>query len=194
MTWLLCDYGEVLALAPSAEDRAELEAAAGAAGPPLWAAYWEHRSAYDRGDLDAGAYWSSVLDADLERGALCRLVERDVGMWTRPNRPCLEAATRAGRRGLRLAVLSNAPHELADACDRLPWLAGFSPRLFSCRLAATKPDPAAYVAALDALGAAPGEVVFLDDRPANVEAARAGGLRAQVFTRPSQIDGLAPGP
>jgi len=48
VTWLLCDYGEVLALAPSAADRDALESAARAGGPGFWAPNWEHRPGYER--------------------------------------------------------------------------------------------------------------------------------------------------
>ncbi len=85
----------------------------------------------------------------------------------------MAAAERAGHRGLRLAILSNAPAEVADEIDEAPWLAAFSRRFFSCRLKAVKPEAAAYRAVLDALGAEPGEVVFFDDRPANVAGAAA---------------------
>ncbi|HEX3960104.1 MAG TPA: HAD family phosphatase, partial [Trebonia sp.] len=61
MTWLLCDYGEVLALAPSAADRDALEWEAGTGGPGFWAGYWRHRPAYDRADIDTARYWTRVL-------------------------------------------------------------------------------------------------------------------------------------
>src|SRR6201999_3412235 len=63
VTWLLCDYGEVLCLAPSIVDRAALMAAAdwkGAEGD-FWQAYWADRPAYDRADLSVEEYWTRVL-------------------------------------------------------------------------------------------------------------------------------------
>ena len=47
---------------------------------------------------------------------------------------------------------------------------------------------AIYLATLEALHADPSDIVFLDDRPANVEAARKIGMHAEVFTDPAQID------
>ncbi len=44
-----------------------------------------------------------------------------------------------------------------------------------------KPDPRAYAAAVEALGVAPGEIVFVDDQPANVAGAREAGLVAVWF-------------
>ena len=44
-----------------------------------------------------------------------------------------------------------------------------------------KPDPAIYALALARFGLAPGDGVFIDDRPDNVAAADAAGLIGHVF-------------
>ena len=187
MTWLLCDYGEVLCLPQPAASKAAIEQAAGCPVDRLWPAYWEHRAAYDRGDLSAADYWSLVLGSPPAAPRLRELVELDLASWLHPDRASLEAAARAAERGLRLAILSNAPVEVADAIDRQGWLAGFDPRLFSCRLRTVKPERAIYERVVGLLDA----IVFLDDRPANVAAALAAGLRAEVFTGAAQIDAVA---
>ncbi|MCW3846250.1 HAD family phosphatase [Sphingomonas sp. LB-2] len=45
-----------------------------------------------------------------------------------------------------------------------------------------KPDPAIYALALERFGLAPGEAVFIDDVPANAEAATRAGIRGIHFT------------
>lgn len=50
--------------------------------------------------------------------------------------------------------------------------------LISAELGVEKPDARAYLAALQALKVLPGECVFVDDRPENVEGARAVGMAA----------------
>ena len=191
VTWLLCDYGEVLSLPQPADDRARVEAAAGRGGEGFWADYWGYRPDYDRGDLSVRGYWATVAGRDLDDGDLGRLVVADVASWLHPDIRALAGAGRAARRGLRLALLSNAPTEVASAIDASAWISGFMPRLFSCRLGAVKPEPAAFEATLDALGAPPGEVVFLDDRPANVDAARQLGIRAELYRSPAQFDAVS---
>jgi putative hydrolase of the HAD superfamily len=49
-----------------------------------------------------------------------------------------------------------------------------------------KPDPRIYAIASERLGIPPTEIVFLDDAPANVDAARACGLQAVLFTSTPQ--------
>lgn len=190
MTWLLCDYGEVLCLTPPAPARAALEVVAGRDGPEFWEAYWAHRPGYDRADTAVGDYWTAVLGVRPTADHLETLITYDTAIWLYPNADTLAATARAAARGLRLAVFSNAPLEQAAVFDRLDWLASFSPRLFSSRLRTVKPEPAAYDAVLAILGVAADEVVFLDDRPANVVAARQRGLRAEVFTDPAQVDAI----
>jgi len=192
VTWLLCDYGEVLSQVQPAGERAALVAASGLGELAFWHAYLAHRPAYDRADISVEEYWVAVLGGSATPRQVRALTALDVGSWLHANPAAMESATRAGRRGYRLAILSNAPIEVADAIDRAPWLAGFQPRVFSCRLRLSKPDPAVYHEVLDELAAEPEEIVFFDDRPENVAAAKAVRIHAHLFTDASQLDQLPP--
>ena len=191
-TWLLCDYGEVLSHAPSEDDRAELADLAGAARELFWSDYWSSRTDYDRGALSNQEYWDVVLGHPVEPDLLLRLMELDARMWSRPRESSLRAAHGAAAHGLRLAILSNAPAALADAFDRLDWLSPFSPRLFSGHLGVVKPDPRIYRTALEVLGAPASRVIFVDDRPENVAAARALGIDGRVFEGAATLADIAP--
>jgi putative hydrolase of the HAD superfamily len=195
VTWLLCDYGEVLSEPPTESDRAELAALAkwDPTRGDFWEAYWIERTAYDRADLTADRYWSRLLGHSPTLSQLERLTHRDTAGWLHPNHQSLAAAQRARRRGLHLAILSNAPIEVAKGIDGAPWLAPFTRRFFSCDLRAVKPEPAAYRAVLAGLAARPGDVVFFDDRPANVAAAAEMGIDARLFEDPAQFDEVATG-
>jgi putative hydrolase of the HAD superfamily len=84
-------------------------------------------------------------------------------------------------------LLSNIPEELAvDFEARHPWFDVFSVRGYSSRIGAAKPDPATFRWMLDRLGAEPGDTAFIDDRPENVAAAAALGIRAVHFSTPPQ--------
>lgn len=192
MKRLICDYGEVLCTAPPAEDRTRLEEATGWSGPAeeFWAAYWRERPSYDRADVTAAQYWEAVLGRRLEEGRLAEVTAADTAGWLHPNVRSLEAAERLASKGVALALFSNAPVEVAAGIDAAPWLDAFSRRFFSCALRAVKPEPAAYEAVLADLGARPGEVVFVDDRPANVAGAEAAGITAVLFEGPGTFDSL----
>ena len=192
MTWLICDYGEVLSLAPPAEDRAALEAAAGwrETSDTFWSSYWTQRRSYDRGDVSAGAYWEAVLDRSVTEGELSRLIAADVAGWMHPNVRSVEAVRSLRDRGLQLALFSNAPVEVAAGIAAASWMAPFSRMFFSCDLRAVKPEPAAYRAVLDGLHVTARDVVFVDDRPANIAGAEAMGIPAVLFEGADQLAAL----
>ena len=187
--WLLLDYGQVLSTAPPDDEWGELRKAAGPVGsdPARFdAVYWEHRGPYDRADLTVEEYWAIVAPT----GDLDEMRRLDVAIWLHPHRPSVDAAHRAGRQGWRLAILSNAPVEVAQGIDRLDWIQPFEHRFYSCDLKAIKPDPTVYLEVLHRLGAAPADVVFFDDRPDNVAAAAALGIDARHFTEAAQLDAV----
>ncbi len=62
----------------------------------------------------------------------------------------------------------------------------FDAMTISAEAGVMKPDARIYRIALEKLGVAPAESVFLDDFPDNVEGARAVGMAAIRFTRPEQ--------
>lgn len=192
--WMLFDYAGVLSLPQSAPARAALEAAAMVDPDRFWAAFWQQRQPYDAGAVTAAQYWSSVAalaGADWSAGQMAELTGLDVASWLRPNTAVVGLLDRLRAGGYRLAVLSNAPVELADAASVLAWLAPFEHLFFSCHLRLTKPDPRCYRATLDRLQAEPDEVLFVDDREENVAAAVAIGLPAIQFTGQATVARIA---
>jgi putative hydrolase of the HAD superfamily len=190
MAWLVCDYGGVLSLDQPDAARALLAEGRAMAETEFWNRYWLHRPAYDRAELGAPEYWALVLGAPPSASKCDELVTADVASWSHPNLDAVAAALRTTSRGFRLALLSNAPIEVARGIERLPWLAPFEPRFFSCDLGAIKPDPAIYLSVIRALGGNASALVFVDDREDNVAAATRLGIQAHQFTTASQFDNL----
>ena len=83
----------------------------------------------------------------------------------------------AGR--IPVGILSNTsdPH-WQEALRLLPELGLAKWHFLSYRMRLIKPDAAMFRAVLDQLGEAPETVLYFDDHPANVEAARALGIQA----------------
>ncbi|NHC46320.1 HAD-IA family hydrolase [Motilibacter aurantiacus] len=183
-TTLLLDYGAVISFVQTEEDLRGLEAVVPQVPPAaLWEAYWAHRLDYDLG-LDDAAYWAAVLGRPATGDELAELVRRDVDSWLHVNQAVAGALPGLRARGVRLGLLSNAPAAIARRLEEQPWTQALHAMTFSCDIPAAKPDPAAYTAALDALGAAAEDVVFVDDRAENVEGARALGITAVHFVEP----------
>jgi putative hydrolase of the HAD superfamily len=191
ITHLLVDYGEVLSGPHTPAARAELSRLTGLPADELDGRYWEHRPAYDRGQASA-AYWTTVLQRPVVEGdpLLATLIEVDVDGWLTLNEETLAVLRGAERRHLRLALLSNAPHPLADRLDRCDWAGLFTWRFYSARLGVMKPEPRAFREALGRIGAPPEQTLFIDDRPANTQAAAELGLRTMTFTSAAALGEL----
>jgi glucose-1-phosphatase len=83
---------------------------------------------------------------------------------------------------VRVAMLSNTNElHFHSLRDRFPVVRRFATTVLSYEVGAMKPAPAIYVAAMEATGSRPHECFFTDDRPENVEGARALGIHAEVF-------------
>ena len=85
-------------------------------------------------------------------------------------------------RGLRVLYLSNysrfVMETMPEALAFLPWTDG---GVFSCQEHLVKPDAAIYRVLLERWGLEPARCVFLDDTQANVDTARALGIKAIRF-------------
>ena len=95
-------------------------------------------------------------------------------------------------RGLRprftTALLSNAWNTLrAYMQDTWGIADAFHHLVISAEVGMMKPDPRIYRLALERVGVAPEEAVFIDDFPENIDAARAVGLQAIHFRTADQV-------
>lgn len=149
--------------------------------------YWAARADYDRGDA-AADYWHNVVGRPVTGTELVTLRRLDLEGWTHLDFDTITVLKEAHRRGARLTLLSNAPHDLADEVARFPALAGmFSLLLFSAQLGMIKPAESIYTTALALTETTPDETLFIDDRVENLTAAAALGIRTHQFTSAANL-------
>lgn len=175
------DLGEVLV--PSGGVIPRLAGELGVTVDEFVPAYWSGRAAFDLGG-SAEEYWTGVLAAlgrAPEPGLLAWLTEADSVKWSTLPRVSADLLAHLQSRRERLGVLSNAPGPLAAAVRAAQWSAGIAHLVFSAEVALVKPDPEIYAHADSVYGTEPGDVVFFDDKPENVEAARTHGWDAHVW-------------
>jgi putative hydrolase of the HAD superfamily len=179
---VLFDFGLVLSGPPDPSARRRMEQILNTTHPELRTAYWRYRNDYDLGILTGTRFWHSVADDlghPLTDGDLAQLLEADVDLWTQPNQPLIDWAGALQSAGTLTGILSNMGDAMeAGIADRLPWVANFPTRIFSHRLGVAKPDQRIYRHAIAAVGIPSHEMLFLDDRIENVEAARAIGINS----------------
>jgi putative hydrolase of the HAD superfamily len=88
----------------------------------------------------------------------------------------------------RLAVLSNTdPLHVAHMERTYDFLGYFPVHVYSCQVAASKPNPLVYKQALSACKVRAGEAIYIDDVPDYVQAAERLGMMGIVFQGPDQL-------
>ncbi len=92
------------------------------------------------------------------------------------------------QRGLLTAIVSNMGDTVHEHMVReLDWLSRFDVLVWSYQLRVAKPDPAIYLYALQRLGTAAADTLFIDDRTENVDAAIALGMKGLIFSTSAQL-------
>ncbi|WP_372700071.1 HAD family hydrolase [Arthrobacter sp. JSM 101049] len=177
--WYLFDYGMVISDAPAAADWDRLHEATGRPMDDAGSTYWAHRHAFDAGSLESTGYWAAVLDRAVEAAEAERLDRLDARLWSRLNPRTVEVLQALQARGSHLALLSNMPVRMSEIFTaEATWSAFFERLFFSGPLGLGKPDRRIYEHVLRELGVDGSDVVFIDDKSENIEAARELGLRA----------------
>ena len=186
------DYGMVLTGPQDPEAHAALMRITGLPLDRFESLYWADRHAYDEGKLTGLAFWQKFLrQAGLppDQKRVEELNQWDARMWTTQNPAMLAWQQQLKQRGLLTAILSNMGDNVLENMERtFDWLPRFDVLVWSYQVRMAKPAPAIYRLVLKRLGTRPEETLFLDDRPVNVEAARALGMLAFDF---STVDRLS---
>lgn len=188
---VIFDYGGVLAHHQTEEDAAYLAKTAGVDPARFLELYWADRLAYDRGDVTGPDYWRRLGEAGgqtLDDETIQALIAYDARSWMNFIGPMYEFAAELQARATRVAVLSNMPRDLGEAIRSHGFgFAGFDHVTLSYEVRAAKPEPPIYEDCLKGIGTAAPETLFLDDRIANIEGAKALGIEGLLFTTPDQM-------
>ncbi len=94
------------------------------------------------------------------------------------DRPLFDWFAGLRARGLRTGILSNSGPGAREAERRYGFETVTDDIVYSHEVGLKKPDPAVYALTASRLGVRPDEIAFLDDVPANVDAARTAGWQA----------------
>ncbi|TVP72464.1 MAG: HAD family phosphatase [Nitriliruptor sp.] len=182
---VLCDLGGVVIRIDPDRIRRRWAARSPLPASEVHAAYPDAAyEAFERDELSAGEYLAHVRERLQLQGDDDELAADFNDLYLGADAAVVDLLWRLRHRGVRLIALTNS-----NRLHHQVWSRRFSAELgvfetihCSHDLRARKPERAAFERVLDAHGLAPSATVFVDDLPANVEAARALGLQGLVFT------------
>jgi putative hydrolase of the HAD superfamily len=179
---VLFDYGMVLSAGPDPAAWQHMLQITGFSEETLQKGYWAFRHDYDRGDLNGLEYWARVAESGqttFTSEQIGHLVEADIALWTRLNEPMLDWAQRLQRAGIRTGILSNIGDAMTEGLlKKFEWICGFDHCVWSYQLRLAKPEEAIYKAAAKGLDTPPANILFIDDKAENIEAALHAGMHA----------------
>jgi putative hydrolase of the HAD superfamily len=183
---VLFDYGMVLSGPPDPAAWARILSISGLTEDTLHQGYWAHRHAYDRGDLNAESFWHKTAAGGgilLTATQLTQLIDADADLWSQINHPMLDWVQRIQRAGIRTGILSNMGNAMETGLRaRHPWIEAFDHHTWSHALNIAKPELAIYRHAAEGLATPPANILFIDDKAENIEAAHAAGMQAIQYS------------
>lgn len=189
---VIFDYGNVLCHEHLDSDLEEMAKVIGVDVQTFKDAYWHYRLDYDAGKSFDSHYYQMVAAkcavASITAEQIKQCIDFDNAGWSRPNQTMVDWAHRLRAHGTKIAILSNMPQDFRDFFPTCTWLPDFDHATYSCELKSVKPAYEIYHHSLNGLGVAPENVLFIDDRLANIEAARELGWQGFVFTTAEDLD------
>jgi putative hydrolase of the HAD superfamily len=188
---VILDFGEVLCHLPTPEAIDRLARMFQMDSQSFFPIYLESRGPYDRGDLLPGEYWEKFaarLGVHLDANAIARARQIDLELWSQINEAMIRWLQQIHSAGFKTAILSNMPSDMVSHLrNNFAWINHFDHHIFSAEVRSIKPEPAIYQHCIEVLGVQPSEALFIDDRDANLEQARAVGIRSIRFQSVEQL-------
>jgi putative hydrolase of the HAD superfamily len=180
---VLFDYGMVLSGPPDPAAWARMRGIASLSEEQFHNGYWNHRHAYDRGDITAESFWTRAAAPVLTPDQLTALIAADVDYWSTLNPPMIAWARSLQQARIPTGILSNMPDPMETGLRaRHRWIDDFPHQTWSHALKLAKPEPEIYRHAIQGLHTPSENILFLDDKHENIAAAEALGMQAIQYT------------
>ncbi|MBB5232927.1 HAD family hydrolase [Deinococcus budaensis] len=153
-------------------------------------AWWDLRT-----EEDEAAFWTAYAGALAGRLGLdmahtpALMAAFPYERYLKPVAGAREVLEALRARGLQIGVLSNTLPSIGRTLEAVGLADLVDVAVASCTVGAHKPEARAFQATLERLGLPAGAVLFVDDRPENVEAARALGMPAALIDHTGRTPG-----
>lgn len=141
---------------------------------------------YESGAVNRREFFEQIRNAIGFQGGLAEFGGYFADIFTEiPPMIVLHAELR--RRGFKTYIFSNTNDLAIEHVERnFPFFKNFDGYIYSCEVGAMKPDAKIYAAMEKLCGRGGVDIIYLDDRPENVQAGLARGWRAILHETPEQ--------
>ena len=188
---IILDYGLVLCRAPKEATIDQISKMFGIDNKTFWLLYEMNRGVYDRGELSGTEYWQKFGDntgTKLDERKIQWLRQCDIEMWSHLEERLFTWVDELRVTGYKTCILSNLNKEFATHMRTSnDWIRRFDFQVFSAEFGRIKPEPEIYRHCLELLECMPEEAMFIDDREANLVAARKEGILSLLFRSTEQL-------
>lgn len=182
---VIFDYGEVITFPQDTKAIDRIAQVAGVQRNKFESLLWALRPEFDRGTINAREYYNKILSrfaVSIDDEIIDKMIEIDFDSWKNINGQTVALMEDVKKAGYILGILSNMPHEfLAWARKNIPVFSLAQISLFSCEVNLVKPEVGIYKKLLSMAGVEGRELVFFDDKPENIQGARALGIQALLW-------------
>jgi putative hydrolase of the HAD superfamily len=181
------DFGGVLLRTEDQGPRLRLSERLGVPAGQLEKLVFESRSSLQAstGEITEEAHWQSVGDALGISRQETEILTAEFFAGDRLDTDLVEFL-RGLRPQCRIGLISNAWSGLRAYITRNHFADVFDEMVISAEVGLVKPDPRIYRLALERMNVPPEASLFLDDMPANVQAALSIGMHALQFVQPAE--------
>ena len=137
---------------------------------------------FQEGKISENEFWEELAGADeLDLSAFDGSLWRKAFEHTYTERvPVVRLAKTLKEEGYITAMLSNTEAPAVEMLKAMNYDC-FDHGLYSCELGIVKPEPEIYRRCIELLGVQPNEMLFIDDKVENIEAAEALGIRGHIM-------------
>jgi epoxide hydrolase-like predicted phosphatase len=138
---------------------------------------------FEKGLTTEDVFWQNICrDLKIHPPSIPSLWQKAVARLIREDEETVNIIARLKRNGYRTGLLTNTEKPTAEYLKKLPFFQMIDSAVFSCFEGVTKPDKKIFLLASERLKTKPYECLFVDDKQKYVEASRAAGLQAVLFT------------
>ena len=141
--------------------------------------------ALNKGTIGLEKCFEKYFHQSISQSQMGKLRKLWLGNWQPESR--MIKLVKSLKKKYRLAILSNSEAEICAHFFKKGWYEPFQPIILSHELGVLKPGKKIYQIALEKIGIAPGECLFIDDQEDCLKTARGLGMKTILFATFNQF-------